>query len=64
MADKFYVTAAIPYVNGFPHLGHSLEFIITDVIQRYQKLLGKEVFCVSGSDENGQKILEAAKKEK
>ncbi len=63
MADKFYVTAAIPYVNGLPHLGHSLEFIITDVIQRYQKLLGKEVFCVSGSDENGQKILEAAKKE-
>ncbi len=63
MADKFYVTAAIPYVNGLPHLGHSLEFIITDVIQRYQKLLGKEMFCVSGSDENGQKILEAAKKE-
>jgi len=63
MLDKFYVTAAIPYVNGLPHLGHSLEFIITDVVQRYQKLLGKEVFCVSGSDENGQKILEAAKKE-
>lgn len=63
MADKFYVTAAIPYVNGTPHVGHTLEFIITDVIQRYQKLLGKELFCVSGSDENGQKILEAAKKE-
>lgn len=63
MTDKFYVTAAIPYVNGCAHLGHSLEFIITDVIQRYQKLLGKDVFCVSGSDENGQKILEAAKKE-
>ncbi|MCX6816998.1 MAG: methionine--tRNA ligase [Candidatus Beckwithbacteria bacterium] len=63
MLDKFYVTAAIPYVNGFPHLGHSLEFIVTDVIQRYQKLLGKEVFCVSGSDENGQKILEAVAKE-
>ncbi|MFH0942751.1 MAG: methionine--tRNA ligase [Candidatus Beckwithbacteria bacterium] len=64
MADKFYVTAAIPYVNGFPHLGHSLEFIQTDVIRRWQKLEGKQVFCVSGSDENGQKILEAAKEEK
>ncbi|MBU1322602.1 methionine--tRNA ligase, partial [Patescibacteria group bacterium] len=63
MDNKFYVTAAIPYVNGCAHLGHSLEFIITDVIQRYQKLLGNQVLCVSGSDENGQKILEAADKE-
>jgi len=64
MADKFYVTAAIPYVNGSPHLGHSLEFVITDVIQRYQKLRGKKVLCISGSDENGQKILETSRREK
>ena len=64
MSDKFYVTAAIPYVNGSPHLGHTLEFVITDVIQRWKKLEGEQVFCVSGSDENGEKILEAAKKEK
>ena len=63
MADKFYVTAAIPYVNGLPHLGHTLEFTIVDVISRYQRLSSKKALLTSGSDENGQKILQAAKKE-
>ena len=59
---KFYLTNAIPYVNGLPHLGHTLEFTISDVIARYRKLLGDDVKITCGSDENGQKILEAAKK--
>jgi methionyl-tRNA synthetase len=64
MAKKFYVTNAIPYVNGVPHLGHTLEFVIADVINRYHQLYGDEVKFTCGSDENGQKILEAAKEEK
>jgi methionyl-tRNA synthetase len=63
MAVKFYLTSAIPYVNGLPHLGHSLEYVITDVIKRYHQLIGDEVLLTAGSDENGQKILEAAKQE-
>ncbi|MBU2051963.1 methionine--tRNA ligase [Patescibacteria group bacterium] len=63
MAKKFYLTNAIPYVNGSPHLGHSLEFIISDVITRYHRLSGDNTLATCGSDENGQKILEAAKKE-
>ena len=61
---RFYLTNAIPYVNGLPHLGHTLEFIISDVISRYHRLNGNDALATCGSDENGQKILEAAKKEK
>ena len=61
---RFYLTNAIPYVNGLPHLGHTLEFIISDVISRYHRLNGDDALATCGSDENGQKILEAAKKEK
>lgn len=63
MAKKFYITNAIPYTNGPAHLGHTLEFVIADVINRYHRLIGDEVMFTCGSDENGQKILEAAKKE-
>jgi methionyl-tRNA synthetase len=63
MAKKFHLTSAIPYVNGPPHLGHTLEFVITDVINRYYRLYGYEVMFTCGSDENGQKILQAAKEE-
>jgi len=63
MAVKYYLTSAIPYVNGLPHLGHTLEYVITDVIKRYHQLIGDEVLLTAGSDENGQKILEAAKQE-
>ncbi len=64
MTKKFYLTNAIPYVNGSPHAGHTLEFVISDVITRYHRLSGDNTFSTCGSDENGQKILEAAKKEK
>ncbi len=63
MKNKFYITTAIPYVSGKPHLGHTLEYVISDVINRYYRLDGKEVLFTCGSDENGQKIIETATKE-
>ena len=57
---KFYVTTAIPYVNGRPHIGHALEFVQTDVIARYHRLKGEEVLLLSGSDENALKNVQAA----
>ena len=58
--EKFYITTAINYANGNPHLGHAYEAIITDVIARYQRLQGKNVLFVTGSDEHGQKIADTA----
>ena len=59
---KFYVTAAIPYVNAKPHIGHALEFIQTDVIARYRRLIGDDVLKLSGGDENALKNVQAAEK--
>lgn len=58
--EKFYITTSIPYLNGAPHLGHALEYVQTDVIARYQRLLGKDVFFLTGSDEHGAKIARSA----
>jgi len=58
--NKFYLTAAIPYVNAKPHIGHALEFVQTDAIKRYQKLLGKNSVSLSGGDENSLKNVQAA----
>lgn len=65
MADKksFYITTTIPYVNADPHIGFALELIQTDVIARYKRLIGHEVFFSTGTDEYGQKIWEASHKE-
>lgn len=60
---KFYLTAAIPYVNAKPHVGHALEFTQTDCVARYHKSLGKEVLLACGSDENALKNVQAAEKE-
>jgi methionyl-tRNA synthetase len=60
MNRKFYITAAIPYVNAKPHIGHALEFIQTDTIARYHKLLGEKVLSLSGGDENALKNVQAA----
>ena len=60
MNTKFYITAAIPYVNAKPHIGHALEFVQTDTIARYHKLLGEEVLSLSGGDENALKNVQAA----
>ena len=59
---KFYITSAIPYVNAKPHIGHALEFVQTNVIARYQKILGKKVLSLSGGDENALKNVQAAEK--
>jgi methionyl-tRNA synthetase len=60
--NKFYITAAIPYVNSKPHIGHALEFIQVDVLKRYHQLLGEEVLSLSGGDENALKNVQAAEK--
>lgn len=62
MKKNFYITAAIPYVNAAPHIGHALEFIQVDVIARYHKLLGDKVTALTGSDENALKNVQAAEK--
>ncbi len=58
--EKFYVTTAIDYVNAAPHLGHALEKTQADIIARYQRLLGKDVFFLTGTDEHGAKVAKAA----
>ncbi len=64
MSKRFYITTAIDYVNGQPHLGHAYEKIITDVIARARRSLGEEVFFLTGLDEHGQKVQQAAQAEK
>lgn len=60
MSERFYITTAIDYVNGEPHLGHAYEKIIADVIARARRSLGEEVFFLTGLDEHGQKVQQAA----
>ncbi len=57
----FYITTAIDYVNAKPHIGHAYEKVIADIIARWQRLTGKEVFYLTGTDENAQKNSQAAK---
>jgi methionyl-tRNA synthetase len=64
MSKEFYVTTAIDYVNGRPHLGHAYEKIVADVIARARRSLGQEVFFLTGLDEHGQKVQQAALAEK
>lgn len=56
----FYVSTPIYYVNDVPHIGHAYTTIIADALARFQKLLGREVFFLTGTDEHGQKIEKAA----
>lgn len=60
---KFYVTTAIPYVNGKPHIGHALEFVQTDVVARFHRQLGEDVFFLTGTDDNSLKNVRAAEVE-
>jgi methionyl-tRNA synthetase len=57
---RFYITTAIPYVNGDPHLGHALEFVQTDVLARHRRLRGEAVRFLSGTDDNALKNVDAA----
>lgn len=65
MTDKtpFYITTAISYPNGKPHIGHAYELIATDAMARYQRLDGKDVFFLTGTDEHGQKMQQTARAE-
>ena len=58
--NNFYVTTSIPYVNGEPHLGHAMEFVMADVIARRARQQGKNVMFSTGTDEHGTKIAEKA----
>ena len=59
---KFYITTAIDYVNGAPHLGHAFEKVQADVIARYHRLQGRDVFFLTGTDEHGATNVRGAKK--
>ncbi len=60
MGEKFYITTAIPYMNSKLHLGQIYEFIMADVVARFNRLVGNDVYFLTGSDEHGQKIYKAA----
>ncbi|MGH1403285.1 MAG: methionine--tRNA ligase [Alphaproteobacteria bacterium] len=64
MSDKtpFYITTAISYVNGVPHLGHAYESILTDVLARFKRLDGYDVKFLTGTDEHGEKVAQTAEK--
>lgn len=59
---NFYLTTAIDYANGSPHLGHAYEKVLADVIARYKRLCGESVYFLTGLDEHGQKVQQSAKK--
>jgi methionyl-tRNA synthetase len=61
MAKPFYITTAISYPNGPPHIGHAYEAIATDAIARFQRLAGRDVFFLTGTDEHGLKMAQAAR---
>lgn len=61
MKEKIYITTAIDYVNAKPHIGHAYQKIVADALARWNKLLGNDVFFVTGTDEHGKKVEEAAK---
>jgi methionyl-tRNA synthetase len=60
----YYITTAIAYPNGVPHIGHAYEAIATDALARFQRLDGKDVFFLTGTDEHGQKMAQTAEAEK
>ncbi|HEY8794481.1 MAG TPA: class I tRNA ligase family protein, partial [Gemmatimonadaceae bacterium] len=57
---EYYLTTAIDYANGDPHLGHAFEKIGADVIARYRRMLGDDVWFLIGMDEHGQKVAQTA----
>jgi len=60
MSKRFYITTAIDYVNGQPHLGHAYEKVVADVIARARRSFGQETFFLTGLDEHGQKVQQVA----
>lgn len=60
--EKYYLTTAISYTNGHPHIGHAYEFVSADIIVRYQRILGYDTYFLTGTDEHGQKVASSAEK--
>eukprot|EP00388_Colpodella_angusta_P043111 GDKK01058482.1.p1 GENE.GDKK01058482.1~~GDKK01058482.1.p1 ORF type:complete len:602 (+),score=182.55 GDKK01058482.1:1-1806(+) len=58
--SRYYLTTAINYTNGLPHMGHAYEAVIADVLTRYHRSFGRNVFFLTGTDEHGQKIAQTA----
>lgn len=63
MKEKFYITTAISYPNGAPHIGHAYEVLATDALARFKRLDGYDVMFLTGTDEHGQKIEQTARKQ-
>jgi methionyl-tRNA synthetase len=63
MSKPFYLTTTLPYVNAEPHIGFALEIVHADIVARYKRLMGSEVFFTTGTDEHGQKIFQKAQEE-
>jgi len=63
MSEPFFITTAIDYTNAPPHIGHAYEKILADVLARYHRLKGDQVFFLTGVDQHGQKVQQAAAKE-
>jgi len=62
-AEKYYLTTAIAYTNGLPHVGHAYEFLTADVLVRLHRFLGYKTYFLTGADEHGQKVAGAAAKD-
>ena len=60
--QKFYITTAIAYTSSKPHIGNTYDIVLADMIARYKRKMGYDVYFMTGSDEHGQKIEENAKK--
>lgn len=63
MGDPFFITTAIDYTNAAPHIGHAYEKVLADVLARYHRLKGNEVFFLTGVDQHGQKVQQSAEKQ-
>jgi methionyl-tRNA synthetase len=61
--NTYFITTAIAYPNGIPHIGHAYEAIATDALARFQRLNGKDVFFLTGTDEHGLKMIQTAESE-
>ena len=60
--NSFFITTPIYYVNAKPHLGHAYTTVVADAMARYHKLIGEDTMFLTGTDEHGQKVQQAAEK--
>src|SRR5512137_1064496 len=62
-ASPYFISTSIPYVNGRPHIGHAMEYVITDALARARRLFGDDVWFQTGTDDNSLKNVQAAERE-